>query len=91
MIRALVAFSLLGAFWASACKPCRDEMPEIVLAYRSLYAAGLQVLAVNLADQERKKDIRRFAEESLLPFPVALGGEGKVPRRFGLIGLPTRQ
>jgi peroxiredoxin len=80
---------VLVNFWASWCKPCRDEMPKIALAYRTLHNAGFEVLAINLTDQERKKDIRRFTDEFQLPFPVALDTRGKVRRRYGLISLPT--
>jgi peroxiredoxin len=80
---------VLVNFGASWCKPCSDEMPEIILAYRRLHEAGLEVLAINLTDQERKKDIRRFADEFQLPFPVALDAQGKVRRRYGLITVPT--
>jgi peroxiredoxin len=79
---------VLVNFWASWCKPCSEEMPEIILAYGRLHEAGLEVLAVNLTDQERKKDVRRFADELQLPFPVALDARGTVRRRYGLIGVP---
>lgn len=75
-------------FWASWCKPCREEMPEIVLRYERLHQAGLEVLAVNLTDEERRSDIRRFVEEFRLPFPVLLDVKGKVRRRYGLVGVP---
>lgn len=79
---------VLVNFWASWCKPCSDEMPEIIRAYQKLRAVGLEVLAINLTDQERKRDIQRFADEFQLPFPVALDAQGKVSRRYGLIGVP---
>lgn len=75
-------------FWASWCNPCKDEMPEIVLRYQRLHRAGLEVLAINLTDQERKRDIRRFASEFRLPFPVLLDVKGKVRRRYELLGVP---
>jgi peroxiredoxin len=79
---------VLVNFWASGCRPCRDEMPGIILAYRKLHEAGLDVLAINLTDQERKKNIRRFADELQLPFPVVLDVRGNVRRLYGLIGVP---
>jgi peroxiredoxin len=63
-------------------------MPGIILAYRKLHEAGLDVLAINLTDQERKKNIRRFADELQLPFPVVLDVRGNVRRLYGLIGVP---
>ncbi len=44
---------LLLNFWASWCKPCRGEMSDIIAAYNAHHAAGLEVLAINLTDQER--------------------------------------
>ena len=80
---------VLVNFWASWCKPCRHEMPELVLRYQQLHEAGLEVLAINLTDQERKKDIQRFVGELQLPFPILLDTKGKVRRRYGLRGVPT--
>ena len=80
--------AVLVNFWASWCKPCREEMPEIVLRYEWLHQAGLEVLAINLTDQERRKDIQRFVGEFRLPFPVLLDVKGKVRRRYDLLGVP---
>lgn len=79
---------VLVNFWASWCKPCRQEMPEIVLRYEHLHQAGLEVVAINLTDQERRKDIERFAGEFRLPFPVLLDVKGKVRRGYDLLGVP---
>src|SRR5204862_5028920 len=35
---------LLINFWASWCTPCRGEMSDIVAAYNTHHAAGLEVL-----------------------------------------------
>jgi cytochrome c biogenesis protein CcmG, thiol:disulfide interchange protein DsbE len=76
-------------FWATWCAPCRAELPALMSAYETHRAAGLEVVAVNLADQERGKDVRRFAAELGLPFPVVLDQKGKVRKRYRLVALPT--
>ncbi len=76
-------------FWASWCKPCRAEMPEIISAYQAHRDAGLEVLAVNLTDQERMKDVRKFTAELGLPFSVLLDQKGHVRERYELISVPT--
>jgi thiol-disulfide isomerase/thioredoxin len=80
---------VLVNFWASWCKPCKAEMPEIISAYQTHRDAGLEVLAVNLTDQERMKDVRKFTAEVDLPFTVLLDQKGKVRERYGLTAVPT--
>ena len=63
-------------FWASWCVPCRQEMPELAAAWQAQRASGLEVLAVNLTDQERLKDVETFVAELALPFPVLLDKRG---------------
>lgn len=76
-------------FWASWCKPCREELPGIMAAYEAHHATGLEVLAINLTDQERMQDVRRFAAELRMPFPVPLDEKGKVRKRYALVSVPT--
>jgi thiol-disulfide isomerase/thioredoxin len=76
-------------FWASWCKPCRSEMPDIVAAYQAHKETGLEVLAINLTDQEGMKDVRKFVAEFQMPFPVLLDEKGQVRRLYALRGLPT--
>ncbi|HEX4627976.1 MAG TPA: TlpA disulfide reductase family protein [Gemmatimonadales bacterium] len=76
-------------FWASWCKPCRSEMADIISAYNAHKGQGLEVLAINLTDQERIRDVRQFVAELELPFPVLLDQKGKVRKSYALRGLPT--
>ena len=76
-------------FWATWCVPCRQEMPELAAAWQAQRASGLEVLAVNLTDQERLKDVEAFVAELAPPFPVLLDKRGRVRERYGLAALPT--
>ncbi len=76
-------------FWASWCKPCRGEMSDIIAAYDAHKDQHLQVLAINLSDQERMTDARKFAGEFHMPFPVLLDDKGKVRKSYALRGVPT--
>lgn len=42
-------------FWASWCKPCRDENPNVVKAYKKYHDKGLNIISVSL-DKEGEKD-----------------------------------
>jgi peroxiredoxin len=76
-------------FWASWCVPCRAEMHDIVTAYNMDRDQGLVVLAIDLTDQERRKDVRTFVAELEMPFPVLLDEKGKIRKRYALRGVPT--
>jgi thiol-disulfide isomerase/thioredoxin len=41
---ALRGHPVLINFWTSWCRPCRDEMPQIISRYHDLHPAGLEVL-----------------------------------------------
>ena len=47
-------------------------MPERAAAWEAQRASGLEVLAVNLTDQERLKDVQAFVADLALPFPVVM-------------------
>jgi len=76
-------------FWASWCAPCRAEMRDIITAYNAHKDEGLAVLAIDLTDQERRKDVQRFVNELEMPFPVLLEEKGKVRKGYALRGVPT--
>ena len=75
-------------FWASWCGPCRAEMPDLIDAWHK-NSGALEILAVNLTDQERRKDVTRFVAEFGIPFPVLLDVRGKVRELYSLVLLPT--
>jgi len=80
---------LLLNFWASWCTPCRGEMSDIIAAYNAHKDEGLQVVAINLTDQEHMSDVRKFAVDLQMPFPVLLDQQGKVRKSYALRGVPT--
>jgi len=75
---------VLVNFWASWCPPCREELPVLVDAYETHRGAGLTVVAVNL--QEADDQVRAFAEEYGLTFPVVIDRDGEVADAWRLGG-----
>ena len=71
-------------FWASWCTPCRKEMPEIVRAYDAHKAGGLVVVAIDL--QENDEQVRAFAAEYGMEFPVVIDRTGQVAQAWRIGG-----
>jgi thiol-disulfide isomerase/thioredoxin len=66
---------VLVNFWASWCTPCRKEMPDIVRAYGQ-HPGAFTVLAVDL--QENAEQVRQFASEFGMTFPIVIDTTGSV-------------
>jgi peroxiredoxin len=75
---------VLVNFWASWCTPCRQEMPEIVRAYDARKDDGLVVVAINL--QENNDQVREFADEYGMDFPVVIDRRGQVAEAWRIGG-----
>lgn len=78
---------VLVNFWATWCKPCRTEMPDLD-AIRSEYDQ-VEVLAVNLTTTEKSVDhVAAFADKLKLSFPILLDQKG-IQARYQVLSYPT--
>ncbi len=75
-------------FWATWCRPCNNEMPELARRFAQHHEANLVVLAVN-ADGEPVDRIRRFASALSLPFPVLSDPKIRTATAYGVVRLPV--
>src|SRR5437764_5510064 len=74
-------------FWATWCKPCKEEMPAMQAAYDKLRDEGLVVLAVNeLEDAQRVAEHVRSHGHT---FPVVMDHDNRIANRYGVVGLPA--
>jgi len=75
-------------FWATWCKPCREEMPSMEVLYKNFERDGLVVLAVSIDRVTTKKDIPPFVKGLGLTFPVLVDSWGQTDKRYKLMGVP---
>lgn len=61
---------VLVNFWATWCKPCREEMPMLVGLHDRLSGSGLQVVGVALDDVAQA---REFAAGLGVTYPILVG------------------
>lgn len=75
-------------FWATWCKPCREEMPSMEVLYKNFNHEEFAVLAVSIDRVTTKKDIPPFINSMHLTFPVLVDSWGQTDKRYKLMGVP---
>lgn len=74
-------------FWATWCKPCRSEMPQLAAWYRQEQRRGLVVLGVDM--EEPRGDVLSFLQQLHIPYPVGLDESGSISGRYQVNVLPV--
>lgn len=75
-------------FWATWCKPCKEEMPSMEVLHKNFEKDGLVVLAVSIDRVTTTKDIPPFIKSMNLSFPVLIDSWGKTDMPYKRMGVP---
>jgi thiol-disulfide isomerase/thioredoxin len=72
----------LVVLWAAWCPTCRDEMPAVARLVEAHASQGLSAvgIAVHIPDEDERDEVRRFAKEARLGFPILMVDEDAYDR-----------
>jgi thiol-disulfide isomerase/thioredoxin len=75
-------------FWATWCPPCREEIPEMIeLANR--FKDRLQIIGISEDDDATPDEVRDFARDAKINYPIVMGSSGISAEYGGVPALPT--
>lgn len=78
--------AVLITFFATWCKPCKAEIPEVQKIYERWQKEGLEVVSVGMS--QGAKDLEPFVKEVGVPWRVIPDPFGLLSRRYGTSQLP---
>jgi thiol-disulfide isomerase/thioredoxin len=68
---------LVVNFWARWCPPCRDEIPDFILAQRQFQAQGVQLVGIGIEDEAAP--VGEFVREYGITYPVLVAKDQGLP------------
>lgn len=69
------------SFWATWCKPCREELKIIQELYEKYEECGFRVLAINTEGPKSSGKIKSFVKSNGWTFDILMDSDGEVFRR----------
>ncbi len=82
--------AVLVVFWATWCKPCAQDLPQLRAMYQQYRNQGFEVIGVNLDNQPN--GVKQYMQQNGMTWPQifeAGGLESPPSHAFGVISLPT--
>ena len=76
-------------FWATWCKPCKEEFPAFEKLYQGLKGKDAAFLPISIDAKANKDEVDAFARGLGATFPVFLARDGNVTDRYWTWGVPV--
>jgi len=76
-------------FWASWCPNCKSEVPKVNKLVKKYGGKGMEFIGINVGHNDSEGKARRFMDKTGMTYPVIFDKKGKIPRMYGVQGVPT--
>ncbi|MCS7337436.1 MAG: TlpA family protein disulfide reductase [Verrucomicrobiae bacterium] len=79
-------------FWATWCRPCVVELPNVVKLYEKLNPKGFEIIGISLDRQQDKARLENFLNEYKMTWPQYFDGkfwQTKYAEEFEIHRIPT--
>lgn len=86
-LQALRGKVVLVNFWATYCKPCREEIPSLDRVRQRLAAKGFEVIGVDVADAPEA--VTRYLATNPVSFPILFDPDASTMIAWKAVGLPA--
>ncbi len=80
---------VLLIFWATWCPACRQAIPSFSKLHAQYAQKGLEVIALNIASNDPLPRVKRFQEETKMPYRILYDEKTDVSRLYAVFGIPT--
>ncbi|NWF94281.1 MAG: TlpA family protein disulfide reductase [Syntrophaceae bacterium] len=75
-------------FWATWCRPCKEEMPSIEALYQQFKEKDFVFLTISV-DYEGRESVKKFIEKKRYSFPVLLDPKCEILDLYRVKGIPA--
>ena len=76
-------------FWATWCKPCREEMPLLEDIYKKYKPMGFTMLGVNVEPDPKDAETYLGKMPKAVTFPIAFDVDSKVSKLYKVETMPS--
>jgi peroxiredoxin len=80
---------VLLVVWATWCPPCIQEFPELKRLHHDFSRRGLQILAIGVRYEQSAEQVREFARDMGLQFPVLYDESSEMVHDYGISAIPS--
>jgi thiol-disulfide isomerase/thioredoxin len=76
-------------FWATWCKPCIEELPQLDAAQKQYESKGFRVIALSLDGKDISKVEKFFADNKIESLKLFMDSDMSAFQKLKIHGLPT--